>query len=214
MKGSLKHHRNITGSYSIIDTDSELKNFVLEKFLSGSNPTEIAKAIEIRWPTKKISRLTISRYLDKSISNLSPDEYTSEKVTKEVNDAFSKTTENFRKLFNEMREEIALTPKQEEMLDKTERKVNLEISLAKRRFRIYQLQFQITDSQIQNILRKFTNSLTGEQRRTLGEMVEKELFTKDQLLGNVDSRKYEKWKKKQTKSFYRTFGKEEGVEVQ
>ncbi len=209
MRGNLKNHQNIDGRICLLDVDIELSEFVLSEFLNGNNSVEISKLVKIRFPDKKISPLTIRRWLDKKIDLINPDNQTTDRATKDVIQAFDFSIKTFNNYFEEIKAELDLEPKQLRKLEEVQRKVNTELGKSKRQFKIYQLSLKIANQEIQDTLEKFLNTLTGTQRTQLGEMVEN-LIPDDFLVNNSDKKKYEKYQKKKTKLYYDCFPVDNG----
>jgi hypothetical protein len=204
MRGNQKQHQNIDGRMCILDIDTELGDFVLNEFLNGEDSVGIAKLVKIRFPDKKISPLTIRRWLDKKIDLIDPDNQTTDGATKAVVEAFDFSIKTFNNYFEEIKVELDLEPKQLRKLEEVQRKVNTELGKSKRQFKIYQLSLKIANQEIQDTLEKFLNTLTGTQRLKLGEMVET-LIPDEFLINNTDKKKYEKYQKKKTKLYYECF---------
>jgi hypothetical protein len=209
MRGNQKQHHNIDGRMCILDIDTELGDFVLNEFLNGEDSVGIAKLVKIRFPDKKISPLTIRRWLDKKIDLIDPDNQDSDKTTQAVIGAFDFSIKSFNKLFDEIKAEVDLTSSQQKKLENLQRSINSEFGKSKRQFKIYQLSLKIANQEIQDTLEKFLNTLTGTQRSKLGEMVE-DLIPDDFLINNSDKKKYDKYVKKKTKAFYDCFPVDNG----
>jgi hypothetical protein len=208
-----KQHRNVRGKTSLLDADQELHDFVLSNYMTGSSPSEIAKMIRVRYPNKPISRITISRFLDRTLDDINPEMQTSDKSSKDLLKQFDDTIEEFNSLFSEIEESVDLTTEQQERLDKHHRRVIMSLNLAKKRWKIFMLQVQMTNTEVQEGLQKFINTLTGKQKLQLNEMLQ-DMFLEDQLLNQQDTKKYLKYQKSKVKSFYKYFPqKDEGIEV-
>jgi len=208
-----KQHKNIRGKTSLLDADLELHDFVLSNYMAGSNPSEIAKMIRIRYPTKPISRISISRFLDRTLDDIKPDIQTSDKSSKDLLKLIDDSIDEFNSLFQDIEESVTLTSQQQEKLDKHHRRVIMSLNLAKKRWKIFMLQVQMTNTELQEGLQKFINTLTGKQKLQLNEMLEN-LWREDQLLNQQDTKKFQKYQKSKVKSFYKYFQqKDEGIEV-
>jgi hypothetical protein len=203
-------NKNVRGKTSILLADQQLHDFVLSNYMSGSSPSDIAKLIRIRFPNKPVSRLTISRFLDRTLDDIKPDIQTSDKsILKLIDDSIVE----FNSLFQDIEESVTLTTEQQEKLDKHHRRVILSLNLAKKRWKIFMLQVQMTNTEVQEGLQKFINCLSGKQKLQLNEMMQ-DIFLEDQLLNKQDTKKYQKYQKSKVKAFYKYFPqKDEGVEV-
>jgi hypothetical protein len=214
MPGHNKTHRHLRGKTSLLDQDEELASFCLNEFMNGGSVSEISRLVNIRFFPKKISPISIKRWIDKQISDIDPEKLDEDTIGKTVTDAFDETSKSFNDLFSDIRENVNLNAKQDEQLDQVQRKVNLNLNLAKKKFKIYKLQLRIADTEIQDTLQEFLNQLTGSQKEMLSEMIE-ELFLPDQLISDKDRKKYKRYQRKRVKDFYKVFpqGDKDSMEV-
>ena len=130
-----------------------------------------------------------------------------------VTDAFDSTTQSFNDLFDEIKQNVSLDGKQIDKLEKVQRKINLNLNLARKKFKIFQLQLRISDTEIQSTLQEFCKLLTGPQKEILSKMIEP-LFLDEQIIPDKDRKKYQRYQKKRVSEFYKCFPQQEGIEVQ
>lgn len=211
--GTGNRHINIRGRDAILSKDIELKNYVLSEYMSGKSITQIAKDIIIKFPEKPpISRVTISRFINQHLDELDVDESCSDSAIKELIQAFQDTKDNFNQLFDELREELDLSPKQIEMVDKMQRKCNLSLNNCKTKWKLFIISTRQTNTELQGLLGKFVNTLDWDQKQSLSKLLDE--MWPEELLTDKDMNKYRKFQAKKVKLFYKMFPQHENSEVQ
>jgi len=209
-----KVHKHQRGASGVIEQDTELGNFILKEYMGGSSVTEIWKLLQIKYPERKVSRITISRYIQRQLDDISPDNLTDESVGKDVLNIFDNTIESLSEIFSNIRKEMNLEPDQIKRLDQMERKTSLNLTLARRKYKVFQLSMRMANTEIENVMQKFTASLSGKQREELSQIVDKDLFLESEVLSKAENKKYQKYNKAKTKLWYKHFPQHENAEVQ
>jgi len=197
-------HKNLRGRQSIIESDQILKDFIISAFMDGNSSTEISRMIKVRFPTKPINRLTISRYLDKMMDNVLDPEQQGTNSTKALLQNFDDTLKEFNDLFEDIRKNMDLTPEQNEKLDSSQRRITISINLSKKRWKMFLLTVQQSNTELKEGLGKFIRTLDGTQKLQLNEML-KDLWREDEILDSKDSKIFQRYQKQKTKLFYKYF---------
>jgi hypothetical protein len=203
-----KHQRGVSG---ILEQSPEIGNYVLSQYMAGNSISEIWKLLSIKWPELKISKITISRFISRQLDDISPDRISDDSlgVGKEVISLIDDTIESLEDTFSSVRREVSLEPEQLKKLDQIQRKVNCSLTLAKRKYKVYELSLKIANNEIQDTIRKFTNSLSGRQKEELAKLVDDDLFLESQVLSKAKQKQFDKYNRAKTKLFYKHFGTNE-----
>lgn len=209
-----KQHRNISGKSSILDVDQELGEFVLSRYMEGLTPTLIEREIIIKYPDKKISRITIDRWISKKITEeLDPESLNEETASKELLKSFDDTINNFNLLFDELKETLNLDSSQIDKINKMHKRTILNLNNCKKKWQIFKLQCKINDTELKDMLSEFCRELSGEQKRRLNEIVE-QMLPPDQVFIDANRKKYDKFNRAKTKLWFKHFPQHENTEVQ